>query len=225
MALVKVTNNLLKDVHTAINRVRDKEIETTLPDLQKRYAIPNATELIERAEWLDHYDTLRPQIPVSWMEQRANDDIRLVNINAEDGVSNVIGQITFTNLDEHFKRPTPSAWERVTPQVTLSWLEAHQHLPGAAEAIQRYHDSETEKAIKARWEEVFSQLSSLLQRCKSVNEAVKLVPNLKIYLGYDVIERLERKVERATRESTVLEGIDVEAINVAGVAAKLQGHF
>ena len=224
MALVKITESLIRELRGSVHRMRDREVESKLPNLNNRYKLPQATELIERAEWLVHYDTLRHKIPNDWMENRARDSIGLGSFT-EDGSFDGMGYIEFEDLENHFKRPTASAWERISAKVTIEWLESHRHLIGATEAIARYHDLIARNEIHKRWEGVFEQLQSLLQRCKSVNEAVKLVPNLRAYLGSDVIERLDRKVERATRESTVLEGINVDAINVAGIAAKLQGHF
>jgi hypothetical protein len=87
-----------------------------------------------------------------------------------------------------------------------------------------------ESEIKTRWENVKQQVLNFLESCKSLNEAVKLWPDIKRYLPADAIEKLERKTERAAKavegESDALKAlrnIDMDAVNTSTVLARMAG--
>jgi hypothetical protein len=81
------------------------------------------------------------------------------------------------------------------------------------------------KEINARWEEVKKQIIDFLGACKSVNEAVKLWPDIGRYLSADVKKKIEEKTEKPKRDSSEamakLAAMDVEKITTSTVLARL----
>jgi hypothetical protein len=75
--------------------------------------------------------------------------------------------------------------------------------------------------IDARWQKVETDIVEFLRKCKSLNEAVKLFPNVTMYLHYEDMERLNLKVERPSQRKSIIEEVDVEGITAAAIAAKL----
>ena len=93
--------------------------------------------------------------------------------------------------------------------------------PGRAEVLRRYEDEKVLIGINSRWETVQTNIMEFLDKCKSLNEAVKLFPTITMYLHHDDISRLNRKVERTAQRRAIVAEVDVEGITAAAIAAKL----
>jgi hypothetical protein len=86
--------------------------------------------------------------------------------------------------------------------------------------------------IKARWSKVNQQIVTFLKSCKSLNEALKLWPDVRIYIPKQYLERAERKVEREVKTSAAqqaLASVDTDAAIAAATTARFmstaQGTF
>jgi hypothetical protein len=75
--------------------------------------------------------------------------------------------------------------------------------------------------MDARWEKIKTDIDEFLDKCKSLNEAVKLFPGVRMYIHSEDIERLERKLERPTQRAKIVEDVDTEGLTAAAIAAKL----
>jgi hypothetical protein len=78
-----------------------------------------------------------------------------------------------------------------------------------------------EFALNARWKKVSEDISEFLEKCKSLNEAVKLFPGVRMYISAEDAERLDRKVERAAQRKAIVHSYDTEGLIAAAIAAKL----
>lgn len=78
-----------------------------------------------------------------------------------------------------------------------------------------------------RWEAVIRQVTGFLDKCKSLNEAVKLWPDLRRYVPADLQRRLDLKPERektdASSAAEALKAIDMDAVNTSTVLARMAG--
>lgn len=78
-----------------------------------------------------------------------------------------------------------------------------------------------------RWAAVEKQVMGFIEKCKSLNEAVKLWPDLRRYVDRDYIERLDKKVERTKPEASAaaaaLKDMDVDLVNSSVVLARMAG--
>jgi hypothetical protein len=76
--------------------------------------------------------------------------------------------------------------------------------------------------IQNKWEGVKTQIREFLDKCRTLNEAVKLYPGLRMYVPKEYLDRVDKKVERAEKVAK-LHGIDTEGLTAAAIAAKLAG--
>jgi hypothetical protein len=121
-----------------------------------------------------------------------------------------------------YQRPKDNYYNRPDSELTLDQVRAFpEETPGRAELLQRWDDAVVEKAVNARWEKIKDDIDEFLQKCKSLNEAVKLFPGVRMYIHRDDIERLERKLERPTQRAKIVESYDTEGLTAAAIAAKL----
>jgi sugar-specific transcriptional regulator TrmB len=83
-------------------------------------------------------------------------------------------------------------------------------------------------AIEARWLKVRKQIVNFLKSCKSLNEALKLWPDVRIYIPDEFIKRVERKVEREvsiSKAASALANVDTDAAISAAMTARLMGSM
>jgi len=77
-----------------------------------------------------------------------------------------------------------------------------------------------------RWDAVETKVIGFLRECKSLNEAVKLWPDLVTYIDKNDIERLEAKREKtvnSSRAAEALAALDTDELMGAAVIARLSG--
>lgn len=80
--------------------------------------------------------------------------------------------------------------------------------------------------ILDRWESVEEKVIGFLKECKSLNEAVKLWPDVVIYVDPDDVKRLEAKREKAettSRAAEALAALNTDELMGAAVIARLSG--
>ena len=95
---------------------------------------------------------------------------------------------------------------------------------GAKEILAKAEQGAELEQISNKWNKTEEQVMLFLGKCKSLNEAIKLWPQVALYIDEEDMERFNRKVERKARED-VLEGIDTDELTAHAIAAKLAGAF
>jgi uncharacterized protein with von Willebrand factor type A (vWA) domain len=81
--------------------------------------------------------------------------------------------------------------------------------------------------INSRWKKVQNDVSKFLESCKSLNEAVKLWPDIKLYVPEQYLKRLnesvarEKKQQEANAALEALQSIDTDFAVAAAVGARL----
>jgi hypothetical protein len=84
----------------------------------------------------------------------------------------------------------------------------------------------TKAEIVARWENVEHKVLGFLENCKSLNEGVKLWPDLVTYIDKDDITRLGVKREKSANQSRAMEALaalNTDELMGAAVIARLSG--
>jgi hypothetical protein len=80
--------------------------------------------------------------------------------------------------------------------------------------------------INTRWRELDKKVLAFLNSCKSLNEALKLWPELEEHTPREFLERVRAKTERAQKVSVaaeVLKTIDTDELTAAMVSARMAG--
>jgi hypothetical protein len=221
MATVYVTKELKDRVRNNINTMRVAEISSDLPGYNRTHLI-DASHIYHLGCWGKEHMHLINAIPKDWLA--CNESVNTnVAARLEDGLGReFVFSIGFQNKDSFYNRPSTDYWNRTQSNVTLEEVIAlPEETPGRAEILQRYEDEKVLIGINNRWETVQSNIMQFLDKCKSLNEAVKLFPTITMYLHHDDISRLNRKVERTAQRRAIVAEVDVEGITAAAIAAKL----
>jgi hypothetical protein len=221
---VAISKDLVNRVRTKISHMRKAEIASTVPNLEKSYTV-DASDIYNKAVFGEHLH-LMDIVPKHWFRKRESSGISIYYKSDE----------TCTDYD----RNTSISFEGMTNAWTPPSGEQHsfyvysyaatinlndvlafpEGTPGRQEIIDRVNDARTCFDINVRWDKVTADVVGFLERCKSLNEAVKLLPSIKMYVDKEDIDRLERKVERAPRQEIVMD-IDTDTITASAVAARL----
>jgi hypothetical protein len=139
----------------------------------------------------------------------------------EDG-SDIKTSVRFTGLTMAYQRPSKDYWNRSASELTIEQLRAMpEDMLGRSELLARWDDAVIELALNARWAKVSDDISEFLKKCKSLNEAVKLFPGVRMYISAEDAERLDRKVERQSQRKLIVESYDTDGLTAAAIAAKL----
>jgi hypothetical protein len=81
------------------------------------------------------------------------------------------------------------------------------------------------KEIDARWQLVENQITGYVRECKSMNEAVKVWPEVRRYLAIDDLAKIDEKAEAKKKEPSKamerLKAIDFDTINQSLVLARM----
>jgi hypothetical protein len=219
MATVGITKELINRVKTKINGMRKAERANDLPDIDKNYSI-DASKLYNIGCWgVDHVHLLE-SIPKDWLSKSGDASITIHGWT--DELVQLKTSVRFTGMMFAYQRPRDNYYNRADSELSLDQVRAFpEETPGRAELLQRWDDAVIEKAIDARWAKVETDITEFLNKCKSLNEAVKLFPGVRMYIHYEDIERLERKLERPTQRAKIVEDVDTEGLTAAAIAAKL----
>jgi hypothetical protein len=219
MATVGITKELISRVKTKIDGMRKAERANDLPDIDKNYSI-DASKLYNIGCWGADHVHLIESIPKDWLSKTTDASI---TINGwTDEAPSLHTSVRFTGMTFAYQRPADGYYNRHQSELTLDQVRAFpEETPGRAELLQRWGDAVIEKAINSRWAKVEADITEFLNKCKTLNEAVKLFPGVRMYIHYEDIQRLERKLERPTQRAKIVEDVDTEGLTAAAIAAKL----
>lgn len=219
MATVYITKELITRVKQVIDKMRRAERAADLPNLDKNYSV-NASQLYNIGCWGAQHVHLKDVIPKDWMQEVIDADVA-VRGTLEDG-SEIKTSIRFGGMTSAYQRPSKDYWNKSSSELTLVQLRAlPEDMLGRRELLERWDDAVMEFAINARWNKVSNDITEFLKKCKSLNEAVKLFPNVTMYIHSEDMERLNRKVERQSQRKLIVESYDTEGLTAAAIAAKL----
>ena len=219
MATVYITKELITRVQQVIDKMRRAERASDLPNIDKNYSV-NASQLYNIGCWGAADVHLKDVIPKDWMQEVTEADVA-VRGTLEDG-SNIKTSIRFSGMTMAFQRPSKDYWNKSSSELSIEQLRAlPEEMLGRRELLERWDDAVMEFTINERWKKVSADITEFLKKCKSLNEAVKLFPNVTMYIHSEDMERLNRKVERQSQRKLIVESFDTEGLTAAAIAAKL----
>lgn len=217
---VAISVDLKRRVQDRIKKMKTAEIEASAPQFDKAYPV-DASDIFNLASFEGRLDVLQA-IPKDWL-RKASDSSMKIDYFDDDKTAHTTS-IRFSELKTAYFRPA-TEYYGYSGDVRLSFqqvLAMPEGTPGRAEIIERVADAKLVRELESRWDRIKKDVLELLDKCKSLNEAVKLLPSIKLYVDKDDLERLERKVETKKRETVTL-NIDSDTITAAAIAARMQG--
>jgi hypothetical protein len=211
MAYVAISTSLMNEVESKINRMKEADanlIQKPIDEVTYQ-TLPND---LEQLLWGSHYH-LKDVIPDDWKVY--NKEFRANTRFLHDG----------TELKSMVAIKT--AMNTAAPPKTSTYT-AHFDIPAdhpiIAEVVQRdiaYYEN------NKKWKAIRSQIRDFLNNCKSLNEAVKLWPDVRIYIPNSYMERMlaksERTAEKISKASEFLKQIDTDNAVAAAVGARMAG--
>lgn len=219
MATVYITQQLSSEVSSVIKRMREAEIITNNAEVGKPIEL-DTSEFLTKAMWGSHLH-LKDQMPEEWLSINSGPTLN-VHVPIDEAGNKVVHAITFRN-QKVTNRPNNDRWSEPKIACKKAYLEANAHMSGVQNVLNYLDRVELNAEIKARWAKVEGDIMAFLGKCKSLNEALKLWPGVKMYIPKDYIERVERKVERKVREKEILDDTPVDTLTAAAIAARLSG--
>lgn len=219
MATVYITQELSGQVSSVIKRMREAEIVTNNAEIGKPIEL-DTSEFLTKAMW-GNYLHIKDQLPAEWMSV-SNSPTLNVHVPTDDAGNKVVHVITFRNQNVP-NRPNNDRWNEPKIACKKAYLEANVDMMGVQNVLNYLDRVELNAEIKSRWAKVEGDIMAFLGKCKSLNEALKLWPGVKMYIPREYIERVERKVERKVREKEILDDTPVDTLTAAAIAARLSG--
>lgn len=220
MATVYITQELKNRTTSMISKMCDQEINNDVPGYNSPKTV-EATELFHLGCWGKQHTHLINVIPKDWLRVERSCSI---NVKGEDEYGVEVGFSQGFEAGSHvfYSRPSTDYWNRSECKLSLNDVRAMpEDTPGRAEILQRWEDELTVRSIKERWSKIATDVTEFLDKCKSLNEAVKLFPTVRMYIHRDDLERLDRKVERPSQRKKLVEEVDTDGLTAAAIAAKL----
>lgn len=223
MAYVATTEKTIEQIRRNIEAMQNAEIATTgglVPKFNEIMEIKELREEIEASAWGEFID-LRNRLTdrMSW---RGNVTIYVYYNNPNSNVLSGTKHTAVTIKVEKFPfgmLPNDTYYKLTSYDYAFPCGHEHPHIQDIQQLLMEIDE------IKTRWEKVSKQMLTFIRSAKSINEAVKLWPDVKAYLPKDIIDRLEEKSTR--KESTVssaaavLEKMDIETIKQSAVIGKM----
>jgi hypothetical protein len=237
MALVRISKQLIEDVKRVVNSLGHKEIgQINQPRLE---VVPFNEHIrsISALFWGEHAH-LRDLMPKQWCVKARGFTINTRHTH-EDGYVEHTSQVSFLapGLEVVLPPETVLGYTNGTHNVASMRVEydviagaaadpGHLHHAVAAPVFAVVQYEQAVRKVRRAWDARRDQIVHFLSKCKSLNEAIKLWPEVKLYVPKHYIDTVETPVVRAqpvTRKEKVLADVDTDDITAAAIAAKLQG--
>jgi hypothetical protein len=221
MGTVYITNELKDRVRSKINVMRKAERSSDIPNFQMAINL-DVSQLYNLGCWGKDNVHLCEQIPKSWLQKV--DEGQIVIFSEVEDSDFTRTSVRFTGLKNAYARPKDGYYAKTDAELSIEYV---QSLPedtlGRAQILHHCEQAVILRGIDLRWNKVVDDIVGFLSKCKSLNEAIKLFPNIVMYIGADDMERVQRKVERVSERKQIVKEIDTQSLTAAAIAAKLMG--
>lgn len=220
MATVNITKEFKERVEQRIRGMHRKELEAELPNLNKTHQV-DASYLYHYGCWGKDHMHLVHEIPKDWLGKISDANVSIRG--TIDGDKKTSCSIRFSGMNA-YTRPKDSYYSKSDSDIAYDDLVAMPDtVLGRAEALAAWEENKQVVAIKAKWDKVERDILEFLGKCKTLNEAVRLFPGVRMYVHRDDLERLDRKVERFSERKKIVQEMATDELTAAAIAAKLMG--
>lgn len=231
MALVRISKELLDSVKGRICDLRAAEInEVPMPPTEVASTPGDGVEpLAAQILWGEHLH-LKSLLPSDWVKKVERVSFTTTYIH-DNGRTETTRHVTFKGIEVAVP-PNVSLDSGLVVELVYDFVEqavADEQHPAHNVACKVMamvkHEKHRRKAVNA-WGFRQIQIIEYLNKCKSLNEAIKLWPGVKLYVPQRFIDTVETPSVRSqtvVRKERVLENVDTDGLTAAAIAAKLSG--
>lgn len=205
MSYVAISDKFKSDVRNQLRAMRHKEVRT-VPEMEYKLS-GTRTDLLEWA-WGKHLH-LKELMPAKWCGK--TEQVQLRFDTPDRGQFRVRAEIT-----------PPLVTPPGGPPTAIFPVSADDpEIKACVEREQQMYD------ITQRWDKVDKEILNFLGKCKSVNEALKLWPQIEMYIPSEYIHRVNEKKDRnpsgPSAAAEALKALDTEHLTTAAVISRMSG--
>jgi hypothetical protein len=220
MAYVAVTKEIVRDIERNIDALRSTEVSTLRSvTIEETGKDPAFLAVVYKILWKDVYD-LAPRLQKYNVKRRLYIELNIAS--HEEGATK-----TLTRAGDW---SVPCIYNKADPYTNIQ-ITHKQIVDAGGDSVPIFKEWVTYEnelsETNSRWNKLAKQVTSFVEAAKSVNEAVKLWPDLRRYLPAAALERLDKKTERGAVVSSgaaeMLAKLDTETLNTSTVVARLAG--
>ena len=214
MAFVGLSKKLRDEIEGRINKMEEAELRGT--DEPASIEVSGTEEWVLRLVWGEHFHLMNV-IPATWMSQADRMSVKFTLV-AEDNTGTEKEHTVTASVhcpQGYFKTPPGKSYG-----INVHVTGKEEYLKDWVTAYRRQY------SVKQRWKLVRVQVKGFLDKCKSLNEAYKLWPQVAMYVPEHAITKLHEKVERNSAQSEaaeMLKTMDTEQLTSAAVIARMSG--
>lgn len=208
MAYVAISEAFINAVATHIEEMKNKELKAA-PWVPEE-PIQGTEDFILRPLWGDHLH-LKDQLPERWKPK--SKDLRLhfkITVNGKEMRCSKTLHSTFS--------------VQLPPGTSAYWVDITVSDCSSPVMQALIANAQMEEEIRGRWKVVLSDIVSFFRSSKSVNEALKLWPQIEMYIPKEYMDRVntKRTVDKEPSQAAkVLEKLDTDALTSAAVIARM----
>jgi len=206
MSYVAISAKFTSDVRNKLRAMRQREAQQ-VPSLDYKLS-SSRTDLINWA-WGTHLH-LKDQMPPNWCGKADNIQMRFEV--AERGPVRIRAELTPPLITPPGGVPSGVFMISADDPEIKPYVDREQAI----------------YEIAQRWDKVDKQIMEFLGKCKSVNEAIKLWPQIEMYLPSEYVMRVNEKKERnasaPSQAAEALKNLDTDHLTTAAVISRMTGQ-
>jgi hypothetical protein len=219
MAFVGITTQMCNEVRSKISGMLHAEISQLGDNPSQAIQITGDEPWLKDRVWEGHAHLIEV-LPAKWLHNPESIDFYFYANLGGDGREKHIATKRMSKFD---KFPLPPIYRGSNyPTVNISLGD---NIPELFKETLEFAAKKRE--IEVRWSKVTDNVGKFLRNCKSLNEALKLWPDLRIYIPQYYLERVNKKPERKEKQESnaaaVLAEIDTDEIQASAVIARMSG--
>ncbi len=227
MAFVGVSSHLSRDIRERIERMRGAELDAAGAAVNAKFDYAGNESWLKPIFW-DGRPDLEALLPADWAYKPDRVDIyvKLVKPVANGQGKELIARGNFQIVVDEKATVAPCFKSNYRPEIVVEY-ESIDQAPIAMHPVLEYVT--VRDNITKKWADIRDKVLNFVESCKSLNEALKLWPELRMYIPQEYLDRVDRKATRNKSEDTpskaleALAGIDTQEIQAAAVVARMHG--
>lgn len=227
MAYVAISRDLIESVKNTLKALQDAELATCPPS---DAVIETACE--KDSEFLALVQNL--VLDALW---KGKEDIRAIAGTRLNLIRDNKAVVSFMNTDGTALQSNVSITRPVDGWPAFTFVRKDSFYTQSPEAtvtitdhpvfVQARDAASIRQECMGRWSSVRTQVIGFIEKCKSLNEAIKLWPDIVKYVPDMYIERVEKKAERSKPSESdaakALASIDMDAVAASVTLARMAG--
>jgi hypothetical protein len=230
MAYVPITDSLVYDIRQVVREMESKDLAANdVGTISREISLDTAQAtvlvgLMDSHFWAGLID-IKDRIPSDWCT--ASDMVQMHCALAGDqkqavGSDHIIVDFKMPTI---YKAPPRSASTGYRSALNVSaasmnFQQFAESLPAYQEILRKFA---LQKQLRTQWHKVDEQLVAFLRRSKSLNEALKLWPDVRLYVPTSYLAKADAKKAKDNDRPDPLAGLDMEQVTAAYVGMRVSG--